>query len=65
MITEDRKIELADAFAAGLERYLDKQWIDSEIAAEVGESDEEKAFLRKLGYSVVTEYSTSHVEIQK
>jgi hypothetical protein len=57
MITEDRKEELVSMFAAYLERYLDKQWIDDDAKQNTAETDEELKFLREqVTYSVVTYY---------
>lgn len=57
MITEERKQELASGFSAAVERYLDKQWVDSETKDQIADNDEEKEWLiRCLSYSVTTHY---------
>jgi len=57
VITEERKQELASGFSAAVERYLDKQWVDSETKDQIADNDEEKEWLiRCLSYSVTTHY---------
>lgn len=57
MITDERKKEMASEFSASIERYLDKQWIDSETKDQIADNQEEKEWLsRCLSYSVTTHY---------
>lgn len=57
MISDARKAELASNLAAYMERYLDKQWIDSEARESTAEDEEELEFLRThVSYSVVAHY---------
>lgn len=58
MITAERQQEIAEQYAATMERYLEKQWIDSEAADSIAENSEERDFIRlHVGYSVVAQYS--------
>lgn len=57
MISDARKAELARDFSAYMERYLDKQWIDSDAMENTAENEEELDFLRtQVSYSVVSQY---------
>lgn len=57
MLTEERKQELASQYGYYMERYLDKQWIDSQIIDDISENEEELEFLRNhTWYSVVVDY---------
>lgn len=58
MITEQRQREIAEQYAATMERYLEKQWVDSDCADSVAENEEERAFIReRVSYSIVPTYS--------
>jgi hypothetical protein len=57
MITEERKKEMADNFAAQIERYIDKQWIDTTVKEGIGNNKEEEEWLtHSLSLSVITHY---------
>ena len=57
MISEQRKAELVNDFAAYMERYIDKQWIDDEAKVAASETEEELKFLREcVTYTVTCQY---------
>lgn len=57
MITEERKAQLAQQYASDMERYLDKQWVDSDIANNAADDEEERKFLHSLSYWIETSYT--------
>lgn len=59
MISKERKQELANEFRAYMERYLDKQWIDSDAKDNAAENDEELDFLKTVQYWITVAYNDS------
>jgi len=50
MITNERKGELMAEFEYSVNRYLDKQWVISDIISNIAEDEEETRFMNNLNY---------------
>lgn len=50
-ITKERKIELATELEAAVNRFIDKQWVISDQAGWIAETEEEKSFLENINYT--------------
>lgn len=50
MITDERKGELMAEFEYSVNRYLDKQWVISDVISSIAEDDEEAQFMNSLNY---------------
>lgn len=52
-LTEERKLELASELEQSINRFIDKQWIISDHASCIAETEEEELFLNTVGYNFV------------